>query len=50
MLLSPEKNKGDAMYSLRKIVTPALAALLMLALPAWSALAQEPAAPAACGR
>ena len=34
------------MYSLRKIVTPALAALLMLALPAWSALAQEPAAPA----
>jgi peptidyl-prolyl cis-trans isomerase C len=34
------------MFSLRKIATPAFAALLMLALPAWSALAQEPAAPA----
>ena len=35
------------MFSLRKIATPSLAALLMVALPAWSAPAQEsPATPA----
>jgi peptidyl-prolyl cis-trans isomerase C len=34
------------MFSLKKIATPALAALLMAALPAWSASAKEPSASA----
>ena len=31
------------MFSFRKIATPALAALFLVSLPAWSALADEPA-------